>query len=213
MKLNTIDSIIDDILLEARNNNIAESESLSRIQIEQWIVQYRSILIKQDVDKNKDINEQYIQKINNIGLELKTSPIGLVILESKISIPLSIDFNYKYGITSISDLFGNEIQIMSEKRARMQSSRRHSKSDYTCFIRDGKVYILGPMEIESINISMVAQNPADVPGFDKDEEYPVSSNMIPVIKDMIFAKELNRGFGSDKTNNSNNDEEELRGKQ
>jgi hypothetical protein len=46
MKLNTLSNIIDDILLIARNNNISESEHLSRNQIEMWIHQYRAVLIK-----------------------------------------------------------------------------------------------------------------------------------------------------------------------
>ena len=56
MKLNTLDSIIDDILLELRNHNISESEPISRLQVEQWITQYRAVLIKQDIDKGRDIN-------------------------------------------------------------------------------------------------------------------------------------------------------------
>jgi hypothetical protein len=42
----TLENLIDDILLEARNSNIAESEHLSRHQIELWIKTYRALLIK-----------------------------------------------------------------------------------------------------------------------------------------------------------------------
>ena len=61
MKLNTLNTIIDDILLELRNSNIANTESISRIQIEQWIINYRTLLIKQDIDKGRTINPQYVQ--------------------------------------------------------------------------------------------------------------------------------------------------------
>ena len=47
MTFNSLNTIIDDILLIVRDNNISESENLSRIQIEQWIHQYRAYLIKQ----------------------------------------------------------------------------------------------------------------------------------------------------------------------
>ena len=50
-KLGALDTIIDDILLELRNNNISESEQINRLQIEQWIIQYRAMLIKQDIVK------------------------------------------------------------------------------------------------------------------------------------------------------------------
>ena len=51
MEFNSLNNIIDDLLLLLRNNNISESENLSRIQIELWIHQYRALLIKQDLDK------------------------------------------------------------------------------------------------------------------------------------------------------------------
>ena len=69
MKLNTLNTIIDDILLELRNSNIANTESISRIQIEQWIINYRTLLIKQDIDKGRTINPQYVQTLSNIHLE------------------------------------------------------------------------------------------------------------------------------------------------
>nr|DAM18663.1 MAG TPA: Structural protein [Caudoviricetes sp.] len=42
----TLNEIIDNILLIARNNNVAESEHLNRAQIEKWVIGYRSMLIK-----------------------------------------------------------------------------------------------------------------------------------------------------------------------
>lgn len=41
----TLNQLIDNILLIARNNNIAESEHLSRAQVEKWIIGYRAMLI------------------------------------------------------------------------------------------------------------------------------------------------------------------------
>ena len=65
-------------LLELRNSNIAESEQLSRIQIEQWILQYRTVLIKQDIDKGRDINPDYIQDIENIELQIEDYTIDSI---------------------------------------------------------------------------------------------------------------------------------------
>ena len=65
MVLNSLNAIIDDILLEIRNSDIAESESISRIQIEQWIHQYRALFIKQDLDKGRVINPGYVQIIRS----------------------------------------------------------------------------------------------------------------------------------------------------
>jgi hypothetical protein len=42
----TLNELCDDILLEARNNQITESEKLSKRQIEIWIKTYRAYLLK-----------------------------------------------------------------------------------------------------------------------------------------------------------------------
>lgn len=42
MTFNSLNAIIDDIYNILRDNNVSESENLSRIQVEQWIHQYRA---------------------------------------------------------------------------------------------------------------------------------------------------------------------------
>ena len=76
MTFNSLNTIIDDILLIVRDNNISESENLSRIQIEQWIHQYRAYLIKQDLDKGRDINPEYVQTIGPLHIS-KVSRCGV----------------------------------------------------------------------------------------------------------------------------------------
>ena len=65
----TLNQLVDNILLIARNNNIAESEHLSRAQIEKWIIGYRAMLIKQEIDKGRDINEIYLTTIETIHID------------------------------------------------------------------------------------------------------------------------------------------------
>lgn len=217
MKLNTLDSIIDDILLELRNHNISESEPVSRIQIEQWVVQYRSILIKQDIDKGRDINPSYEQTIYDVDLELveNISYNTLIFnrLKSNIKIPKAIDLHYKSGITSILDLHGNEIQLMSEKRSNMQKYRRYTDSDYTAYMKDDYLYLNGPMIIEKVEVNGIFENPSEVPGFDYTGVYPIPANMLPTLKELIFAKELKITLPTDSKNNSNNDLENINAKQ
>jgi hypothetical protein len=50
MKLFSLRTLIDDILLMIRNNNISESEDFSRAQIRAWIMQYKAALIKKAND-------------------------------------------------------------------------------------------------------------------------------------------------------------------
>lgn len=203
--LNTLRTIIDDILLAISNENISESMPISRIQIEQWIVQYRSILIKQDIDKGRDINRMYVQDIDNIQLEQIVSNNGMsVVLRSINRIPTTIDFHFASGIVDVRDKYGNEIQISTERRALMQLNRRYTSLDYMAYKKGDRLYLAGPSEIRSVNISIIASNPSDVAGFSEDHEYPIPANMIPVMREMILNKEIRTPRDDDK-NNSKDD--------
>lgn len=46
-------TLIDDILLIIRNNNISESEDFSRAQIAAWILAYKAYLIKKQQDTSE----------------------------------------------------------------------------------------------------------------------------------------------------------------
>ena len=53
MKLFTLRSVIDDVLLMIRNNNVSESEDFSRAQIALWILAYKAAILKKKQEKDK----------------------------------------------------------------------------------------------------------------------------------------------------------------
>lgn len=57
MNMFSLRTIIDDILLLVRNNNISESEDLSRDQIASWVISYKAYLTKKEQDKAKEVGE------------------------------------------------------------------------------------------------------------------------------------------------------------
>ena len=212
ISFNSLNTIIDDIILETRNNYISESESLSKAQVEQWIIQYRSMLIKQDIDKGREINPDYIQEINNISITDKDalgkplSNSGIWIGKTTIEIPNGIDFHFADSKVSIVDQYDNIIQVTSEARAKMQSKRRYTSNDTWAYERDGLIYLTGQGGVSSITIKGVFENPLDpVFGLTADDRYPMPANMIIPLKELIITKEINIVSLSDDTNNSNND--------
>ena len=201
----SLNNIVDDILLIVRNNNLSESEHLSRIQIEMWIAQYRSILIRQDLDKGRDINPMYIQTMPCIHLDKVDTVAG----KSNIELPKLIDFHFRTGLVYVKDMYGNLIQLGHETKMKYQRYRKYTCGDYIAYIKNNRLYIEGSdNQLEWVEIGIIAENPADLNEcFDPDSEYPVPAHMIPVIKDMIFSKELNimHQMPSDETNNSRDD--------
>lgn len=209
MTFNSLNAIIDDIFLILRDNNISESENLSRIQVEQWIHQYRALLIKQDIDKGRDINDSYVQTISPLHISKVSNCTGGYNYKSDEELPKFIDLHFGSGLVAVKDMDGNLIQVGTETKAKYQTSRKYTCSDYIAYLKNKYLYILGPEHLEYVKVEGILEDPTQAGEcFDRDDTpYPVPANMIPTIKDMIFSKELNimLKVPSDDTNNSTND--------
>ena len=212
--INTLNSLIDDILLIIRNSNIVESENINRLQIRQWIDTYRALLLKQDIDKDGDINPEYIQSIDNLDLIVtQLNPESSVCkMRSTKKLPKTLDLNNRYGLLSITDNNGNTIQIGDESKALKQKYRRFTCNDYIAYQKNGYLNIVGPDLIEQVSIGGVFQNPDEVREFngecvDNNSPYDIPYDKIPAIKDLILSKELQLSIQmpSDIVNNAKND--------
>lgn len=196
MKYNTIHTIIDDIMLEMRRNNVTESESYSRKQIEQWIIQYRAMHLKELSNQKLPIASEFYQSFIVELTPVATARAGdLAVgsLESDVKIPdiFSNDIGLRY-ITSY-DMLGNEIQVMSRKRANSVKHSRYSRNLVpAAYIGSNKKYYIDNADhIENVEISLIAIDPTEVPGFDYENDlYPIDVSSLPKIKQLIFQNEL-----------------------
>lgn len=210
MTFNSLNTIIDDILLIVRDNNISESENLSRVQIEQWIHQYRAYLIKQDLDKGRDINPEYIQTIGPLHIS-KVSRCGVPNGFNYISdeeLPKFIDLHFGSGLVAVKDMYGNLIQVGTETKAKYQTSRKYTCNDYIAYIKNNHLYLSGPGFLEYVEIDGILEDPTKAGDcYDYDSAYPMPADKIPTLKNLIFSKELNfmLSVPTDTTNNSTND--------
>lgn len=205
----SLNTIIDDILLQYRNSEISESEKLSRYQIEQWVHYYRALLIKQDIDKGRTINPEYVQIVGPLHIS-KISNCALSFnYKSDEKLPKFIDLHYTSGITAVKDMNGNLIQLGTETKAKYQIDRKYTCKDYIAYIKGGYLFILGPEHLEYVQVEGILEDPTSLGDcFDYDETpYPIPANMIPILKQMIFEKELGImiKMPSDISNNSTND--------
>jgi hypothetical protein len=210
----SLNNIIDDIIQEARNNQVAESELLSRNQVALWVNNYRALLIKQQMDKGYDIDENLLTTIAPFHLTKDTNQVrGKVEYISDNEIPNLITSNYGQGVLSVKDMFGNLIQLGDETKAKYQTSRKYTCADYIAYIKNNHLYLSGPGNLEYVEISGILEDPTSIGDlgigqcFDADGDYPINANMVPVIKQMIFANEFQMMLrvGSDETNNSDPD--------
>ena len=205
----TLNQLVDNILLIARNNNIAESEHLSRIQIEKWIIGYRAMLIKQDIDKGRDINELYLTTIEPIHLDREETVPGYFTYVGDKELPKLIDFNYRPGVINVRDMFGNIIQIGSRTKAKLQKYRKATCKDYIAWVKNNRIYVDGDSnQLEYISVDVIAEDPTELNAcFVPDSEFPIPSAMIPTITQMILERELRFmiTMPSDDTNDAHDD--------
>ena len=207
MEIFSLNALIDDILLTARNNAISQSEDLSRAQIESWIHQYRAMLIKQTLDKGYDIDNSYVQELTNV--QISQQPINTIdtITDSSTdrpdyykyrtitTIPKPINLHNGDGIIIVSDLYNSNIQRLYRQRSFFQKYRKYTSNDYGYYYSKPYVYLNGPDALRYINIRGIFENPIDA-GLDPDDVYPMPVNMVPTLKQMLFTNELKFMFSS-----------------
>lgn len=223
----SLKEIIDDILLLVRNNNISESEDLSRAQIASWVNAYRRHLWKEHLEELKKLAQQGADiedLVDDEFLKIKeTGPHKLVDVESKDDDPTftkvtedtfeNILNNVGSSILAIHDQDGCNIQYMNHVRRHYQYFRKYTFGELTGFYKDDKhIYIQGTQDDNDLRYIWVLavyevedDDQDDDTGDEPDEDdVKIPAWMVPPIKNLIMKNELpfmlNRP--SDDSNNS-----------
>lgn len=205
----SLNQLIDNIIQIARNNNVAESDHLSRLQVEKWIIYYRALLVKREIDKGRDINELYLTTLGPIHLDREETVPGYYTYVGDQELPKLIDFNFKPGVIAIRDMYGNLIQLGNQTKAKLQKYRKATCKDYIAWVKGDRIFVSGDNnQLEYITADVIMEDPTELGDcFDPDSEFPIPAAMIPVITQMIMEKELRvmLVMPSDETNDSHDD--------
>ena len=188
----TLSNMVDDILLEARNNNIGESEKLSRHQIILWIKSYRSMLLKQKIDKEEQIDDMFKQTLRMHVSRIERDPGHFVYMTDQ-DLPVLLNTKKLNGLLQVKDAFGNIIQVGNETKMKYQKYRKYTCKDYIAYMQDNKVFVEGANNtIQYIDVSVIAEDPTtEQICYNPDvDEYPMPNYMWPTVKDLIFTKDL-----------------------
>jgi hypothetical protein len=223
MEFQSLPLIIRDLIRIIRGSVEVQSETISDRQVEYWIHQYRALLIKQDIDKNKTPNPDYIQEIKGLHLspvditEISGKAIGKYVLKTDLQLPKTIDFNFKSGFTYIGTANGREIQYVPQSRSIWQQYKYYTNNDPVAYLKNRYMYIVNGDVLEYIDVRGIFEIPTEVsqfvnpvtgtPSYDVNtDKYPIPTNILPVLKEMILKKELGimTNQPSDVTNDSAN---------
>lgn len=202
-------TITDDILLLVRNNNISESEDLSRSQIHSWVKAYKHKLWKDEKDKKKElyllhridleelIDSEFVKKVEQ---QFELEPVDLH-TEEYINIKRTKEtlenlFNEdENSVLSVHDANGENIQYMDHVRRYYNYWRRYTYGDMTAFYKDdGHIYIQGltdKNQLQYIYVMWLKEVDEEDDDDDLDEDdIKIPAWMVPIIKELIIKNEL-----------------------
>lgn len=206
----SLKTITDDILLLVRNNNISESEDLSRAQIHAWIKAYKHKLYKDKSDELKAlakqgridfddlIDEDVVRKVETHHelepVEDANSEEFINIKRTKDTLDGLFDDN-ELSVLAVHDANGENIQYMDHVRRYYNYWRKYTYGDMTAFYKDdGHIYIQGLVDknqLQYIYVLWLKDVDEDDDDADKDEDdIKIPSWMVPTIKELIMKNEL-----------------------
>ena len=199
MKMFSLRTLVDDILLIVRNNNISESEDFSRAQIIAWILHYKAAFTKEEKERKEQedgaddyFDEELVKTIGPVELEIVDSlddvPVYLRRTKDELSDLYEKD---PVNIVAVFDQQGHPLQMINKLRRHYQWYRRYTGRDLTWYYENGKIYVQGNkdnMLLKHIWIKYIAAEDVDEDIDEDDIEIP--DWMIPKIKNNIFKNEL-----------------------
>ena len=190
MTFTTLNTIIEDILKIASGSIVSASNPFSRRQIEDWVHQYRAILLARELDRDNYVNPDYIQEIPGLKLEQVDLKGNVIIvqgfpyefdltlqdesgrflgdnymLRTNLQVPKTIDLNHKSGITFIGDADGNEIQLVHKFRNSWQKHKRYAKNELLAMLYNNKILFTNNVSLDNITVRGVFENPMEVGRF------------------------------------------------
>ena len=211
--------LTDDILLLVRNNNISESEDLSRAQIHVWIKTYKNLIWREYKDQRKQLkyqgllddgiqDDEFVKRVEIGPLKLqKVKSEGKIPTFTKRTIaPLkNVLDNAESSILAIHDEQGENIQYMNHIRRHYNYWRKYTFGELTGYYEpnpdqegEGYIYIQGLADenlleyIYVLYLQEVKDDTAD--GTDEDPEneddVTIPAWMVPGIKERIIKNEL-----------------------
>ena len=208
----SLKDIVDDVLLLVRNNNISESEDLSRGQIIAWVRAYKARLYRERLDQLKEqaksgsidiedmVDDFFIKRKETGPLELEDVPSDSDIptFTKRTVDPLEGVFNdSEHSILAIHDQSGEAIQYMNHVRRHYNYFRKYTFGELTAYYKNGYIYVEGTSDQNKLRYIYVLaiyeekDNMEDTEDTDMDEsDVKVPGWMVPHIKELIMKNEL-----------------------
>ena len=202
----TLRGICNDIMNVVRGSQVVQSEPISMRLLENYVNQYRSLLLKQEWDKKKYISADWQQEIQGLELEEvdssedSTLSTEYKLFRTKIQLPRTITHNWGEGFLYIGTITGQPIQFTNAVRSIYQQYNKWTSKDRIAYLKDRYLYVVVDKELRYLTVRILAEVPTEVSNLTnpnelqtdatEDTHYPIPIAMLPILKRMILEQEL-----------------------
>lgn len=207
MQFVSLNAIVQDLLLIVRGSSIASTEKISKRQIENWVHQYRALLIRQNISNGDTVNPDYVQIIPSIELvpvdtagNITTIESGTNIYRTSSKLPKTINLKRMSGITYIGTLNKKRIQLIPNHRAEFQLYNKFTPKETLAYLEDEYLYLINPSGLRYITIRGIFENPVEASlhyntsinrqDYDGNDKYPFPIDLLPALKQLILEREI-----------------------
>ena len=206
---------------------ISDDDLLDERMLSYWVDNQRSIWIKNDLSKNRTIDDNIQQSLGAVELEIvdtiEDSPYvggSAKILKSVLQIPVMIELHNSTAITRVAslDIKCKKFSFVDYTAVPYVGHGKFNANQVFCFLKGGYMYVLSGCNnpatkaLKYINIRGVLEKPEDAKVFTNldgtscytpDSPYPINKWLIEYIKGEIIKADL-RAFIQPLVDESNN---------
>jgi len=202
----SLNKIAYAILNSYRGGRSSNDDPISIQQIKYHIINMRATLLRQDMNKNNELNYHAEQSLGCVEMELVDQveccnfSSDCYILRSKQQIPETIRLKQKSGFTFIGTPEGKKrFPLETPTRAEKMSWRPFTGKSPRSFVLNNYVYVTNSLGIEIINVRGIFADPTKAknfktcegdPCYTDDSEFPIPEDMITEIEDYIVKNKM-----------------------
>ncbi|MFA5758697.1 MAG: hypothetical protein WC942_04970 [Clostridia bacterium] len=204
----------------------SDDENISDEQYAFIINYYRAQLIKQEIEKGKNVKDLYIQNLGKVAISKadknECCDVSNCALRTTLKIPKPVESTTGLNLTFVGLLNGTPFQRYTFNSSIWKKYNKYTKNSPGYYYQNGYIYLLNVPNImlSYINIQGIFENPQEAVGFSTckcpdnntecisgfDFEYPIPPYWIDTIIKMMATSELKLALNTlDTTNNGLSD--------
>lgn len=202
----TLNELIDSVLHIVSGGRPSDDDLPERELVAQFWIDYRALFLRRDTQKNKFVSSTLEQDLGCIDLvsvdkaECCDVTTDCKILRTDVKIPRPIRLNDKDLFTYVGSIDKqHNWKIVRPYEARWEKYNKFTSKTTSVFYRNEYIYVLtNNTFLDKLNVRLVLYDPRDAKDFICDEQpcftydslFPIPSDMIQPIRELIVTKEL-----------------------